>query len=37
MADPKKTEYPTIQDIKSPLDLGKFNPVGRDVPEVKAA
>jgi len=37
MADPTKTEYPTIQDIKSPLDLGKFNPVGRDVPEVKAA
>lgn len=31
----KLSEYPVIQDIQSPLNLAKINPVGREVPEIQ--
>ncbi len=35
MGQDTQAEYPVIQNVKSPFDLAKFNPVGREIPEIK--
>jgi hypothetical protein len=37
MGNITQVENPTIQDIKSPLNLARQNPVGREIPEIKSA